>query len=87
MENNRKNEREGAERLLYLCVYGTSSFFFEKFASHRIRCIGFITEVVRRFLYPKYFVRTSSGSTKIGTFSFMLWCDERKKKKNESKKI
>ena len=74
------NEREGAERLLYLCVYGTSSFFLEV-VSFKIRCIGFITEGVRGFLYPKYFVRTCIGCTKIGTFFFMLWCDDRKKMK------
>ena len=38
-------------------------------------------EVVRGFLYPKYIVRTSSCYTRIGTFSFMLWCDERKNNK------
>ena len=59
--------------------------FFEKVVSCKIRCTGFITEVVRGFLYPKYFVRTSSGFTKFGTFSFMLWCEETKK--NESLKV
>ena len=45
-------------------------------------------EVVRGFLYPKYIVRTSSGCTRIDTFSFMLWCDKsrRKERKIESKK-
>ena len=38
--------------------------------------------MVRGFLYPKYIMRTSGGCTKIGTFSFMLWCDERKKNEN-----
>ena len=53
---------------------------FEKVVSYKIRCIGFITEVVRGFLYPKNCVRTSSDCIKFGTLSVMLWCDERKKK-------
>ena len=41
-----------------------------------------MTEVVRGFLYPKYIARTSSGCIRIGTCSFWLWCDERKKNEN-----
>ena len=41
-KEKKKNEREGAERLLYLCVYGMS-FFFQKVESYKIRCLGFMT--------------------------------------------
>ena len=46
-----KTERERAERLLYLCVYGTSSFFSEKVVSYKIRlfCMSLLYQREKEF--------------------------------------